>query len=108
MTQKQIEESDWKNYRSIVSGLRERYLCARNKELISILTRQSNTPTENFWDANERMEEIERTLRVCLDDHRRSRMLWNLVLMYQHQMITDDDLNGFSEEVRVHISTLID
>jgi hypothetical protein len=108
MTQNQPAEADWKNYKSIVHGLRERYLSNRNKELIAILSRDSNTPTENFWNANGRMKEIERIISDCLDDHRRSRMLSNLMLMYYHQMITDDDLNGFSEEVRGCISTIVD
>ena len=62
MTRNQTEESDWKNYKSIVPELRERYLCNRNKELIAILSRESLTPTENFWQANERIHEIEKFL----------------------------------------------
>jgi hypothetical protein len=108
MTQNQPSEADWKNYKSIVYELRERYLNERNKEVAAILNRDSNTPTENFWDANERMREIEGIISNCLDNHRRSGMLNNLMLMYYHQMITDDDLNGFSEEVRRRIPALVD
>ena len=108
MTQNQPAEADWKNYKSIVHGLRERYLNKRNTELIAILSRDSKTPTENFWDTSERMKEIERIMSDCLDDHRRSRMLSNLMLMYYHEMISDDDLNVFSDEVRRRISTIVD
>ncbi len=104
MTNSQPAESDWKNFRSIVPELRERYLRARNIELISILQGESLTPTEKFWTATERMEEIGDILKACLDDHRRSTMIHAIRLMYHHQMITDEDLKGFSEEVRERIA----
>ena len=75
MTQNQPSEADWKNYKAIVHGLRERYLSNRNEEVVAILNRDSNTPTENFWDAREKMREIEGIIGDCLDDHRRSAML---------------------------------
>jgi hypothetical protein len=50
------------------------------------------------------MEEIGDILRACLDDHRRSGMMHSLRLMYYHQMITDEDLTGFSEEVQERIA----
>jgi hypothetical protein len=104
MTNNQPGESDWKNFRSIVPELRERYLSAQNTELISILLDESLTPTVKFWTASERMDEIGDILRACLDDHRRSTMVHVLRLMYHHRMITDQDMNGFSEEVRERIS----
>jgi hypothetical protein len=108
MIQNQPKESDWKNYKLIVPELRERFLRNRNTELMAILARESLTSTENFWDTYERLEEIKGIIRDCLDDHRRSMMIHNLMLMYYHKMITDDDLSGFSEEVRKRISTIVD
>jgi hypothetical protein len=104
MKNNQPAESDWKNFRSIVPELRERYLRAQNTELISTLQDESLTPTEKFWTASERMDEIGDILRACLDDHRRSTMIHALRRMYHHRMITDQDLNGFSEEVRERIA----
>jgi hypothetical protein len=108
MRRNQDEEADWRNYKSIVPGLRERYLSACNEELIGLLACKSLTPTENFWNANERMDEIRGILRDCLDDHRRSRMLGNLMLMHRYQIITDHDLIGFSEEVRLRVSMVVE
>ena len=104
MPNNQPEESDWKMFRSIVPELRERYLRARNTELMAIFQSESLTLTEKFWTASERMEEIGGILRTCLDDHRRTQMMHALRLMYQHQMITDEDLNSLSEEVRERIA----
>ena len=108
MRSNQNENTDWSHYRSILPGLRERYLGERNRELVAMLARDSHSPTENFWAAFERMQEVGNILRDCLDDHRRSRMMNNLLLMYHHRMIADDDLNGFREEVREKIRSLSD
>ena len=100
----QPAESDWKRFRAIVPELRERYLRDRNTELISMLQDEALTPTKKFWTATERMEEIGGILRTCLDDHRRSNMMHSLRLMYRHQMISDEDLSGFSEELLERIA----
>lgn len=104
MTGNQPAESDWKRFKAIVPELRERYLRGRNTELISILQGEASTPTEKFWTASQRMEEIGGILRTCLDDHRRSTMMHSLRLMYHHRMISNEDLSGFSEEVRESIA----
>jgi hypothetical protein len=104
MKNNQPAESDWKKFRTIVPELRERYLCARNTELIAIFQGESSTPTEKFWTASERMEEIGNILRTCLDDHRRSNFMHSLRLMYNHEIITDEDLDGFSKEVQERIA----
>ena len=99
-------ESDWKKFRAIVPELRERYLRERNSELSAILRDESSTPTNQFWTASERIEEIGKILRSCLDGHSRSTMMNYLMIMYRHQMLTKIDLDGFSEEVRERLERL--
>lgn len=108
MKNNQPDESDWKCFRAMVPELRERYLRDRNAELIAILQGESLTPTEKFWTANERMKEFGGILRTCLDDHRRSKMMDSLMLMYRYQMIKDADLEKFIEEVRERVACLIE
>ncbi len=93
-------ESDWKRFRRIVPELRERYLRRRNSELSAILGDESSTATDQFWAASERIEETGKILRACFDGHTRSTMMSFLMMMYRHQMLTEDDLDGFSEGVR--------
>jgi hypothetical protein len=99
MKNDQPSESDWKKFRTIVPGLRERYLRERNSELSAILQDESLTPTNQFWTASDRIEEIRKILRSCLDGHSRSKMMNFLAIMYRHQMLTESDLNAFSEEI---------
>ncbi len=98
-------ESDWKTFRKRVPEWRERYLLKKNEEIIGILTDESKTPTERFWDAMKRMKEEAKILVDCLDGHSRSRMQWYLLLMHRHGLIQDSDLKEFSEALREQILT---
>ena len=94
------KESDWKIFRKRVPEWRERYLGMKNKDIIGVLTDKNKTPTEQFWDAKEKMEKEARILVDCLDGHSRSKMHWYLYLMHRHGLIQDADLEEFSEELR--------
>jgi hypothetical protein len=97
------KEADWKKFRKMVPVLRERYLEKLIPELTAMLQNEKQTPTERFWNASERTEEIGKILRTCLDGHTRSRMMSFLLLMIRHQMMTEEDLKGFSDELREQI-----
>lgn len=94
------KESDWKAFRAMAPDLRERYLRDRNEELRTILSDDDRSPTERFWDAEERVREIAKTLRDCLDGHSRSKMEFFIMVMITNGMMTTDDLDAFSAEVR--------
>jgi hypothetical protein len=95
-----VKESDWKTFRKLVPELRERYLTEKNKGLIAIFMDESRTPTERFWDAREQIEKERKILEACLDGHSRSSMRWYMYLMYRHGMLSDSDLENFSEDLR--------
>ncbi len=99
-------ESDWKKFRSIVPSLLERYLEKLIPDLTATLQDESQTPTERFWSAHERMNKIEKILRDCLDGHSRSRMMSYVFLMVRHQMLIEEDLAGFSEELRERVNMI--
>jgi hypothetical protein len=101
------EESDWKRFRRIVPALRERYLREQTAELGALLQRPAMTPTENFWATSDRVDKVKRVLTSCLDDHKRSRLRESLMLMVRHGMMTEEDLEGFSEELQGSILAMI-
>lgn len=100
-------ESDWKIYSRCVPEWRERYLSGINLKIAGILANPSRTPTEQFWDAKEKMEVEARTLTDCLDDHSRSKMLWHLVLMSRHGMINEADLKEFSDQIQRQVAAAL-
>lgn len=100
-------ESDWKVYRKRVGEWRERYLAHRNREVVAVLSDENRTPTERFWDAKAMMEDEARILVDCLDHHARSAMRLNLMLMYRHGLVRDDDLDEFSAELHDHVRSAV-
>ena len=101
------KESDWKTFRKMVPELRERYLAEKNKEVVMIFMDDGRTPTERFWDARERMEKERKILESCLDGHSRSSMRGYMYLMYRHGMLSDSDLENFSEDLRNDIKRVL-
>ena len=94
------KESDWKAFRKMVPELRERYLAEKNKEIAAIFMDEGRTPTQRFWDARERIEKERKILEACLDGHSRSKMRWYMYLMYRYGMLSNSDLESFSEDLR--------
>jgi hypothetical protein len=100
------KESDWKQFRKLVPGLRERYLEKVNQQVAALLADAERTPTERFWDVQERIEKEEGVLRACFDDHRRSKMIFAMAAMQSRGVLNDNDLEGFSEELRERMQVL--
>jgi hypothetical protein len=97
------QELDWKVFRKMVPDLRERYLDKSNAVLEESFRDDSLTPTEKFWRLEERVQKEARILRQCLDGHSRSRMFNYMLLMYRHKMLTDKDLEEYSEELQAQV-----
>lgn len=96
-------ESDWKIFRKSVPEWRERYLAKKNQEIVRMLSDENATATELFWQVKEKMDREGEILTLCLDGHSRSKMEWDLYLMYGHGLVQDADLEAFSEDLRAHI-----
>jgi len=89
----------------MVPEVRDRCLKRCNEEIIQIPRDPNKTPTELFWEAHEETRKVAKVLTVCLDNHSRSEMLFNMHLMLRHGMLTEKELVdfGFSEELRERI-----
>lgn len=97
-------ESDWKFFRKHLLEWRERYLRKVNPQIVAILTDENRTPTSQFWDAKERMDEQAQILHACLDGYSRSELEMFVLKMYRHGMVDDDDLAQFSDEFRAGLA----
>lgn len=87
----------------MVPELRERYLAKVDAELLTMLQQQESTPTERFWEVEERIRKEAKILRNCLDGHSRSKQVMFMAVMYGHGMLVDDDLESFSDELAERI-----
>ena len=93
-------ESDWKKFSAMIPMLRERYLAEQNARISTILAAPNKNETERFWDALEAMQKEAKTLRWCLDDNSRSKMVLHMLTMRSVGMLKKEDLADFSEELR--------
>ena len=100
------KESDWKTFRGMVEEMRERYLAEQNKALAEILSNDNLSPTEQFWEVEEKSRQIAKILCKCLDGHTRSKMNLFMVSMLHHGLMTDEDLARFSPELREQMELL--
>ena len=96
-----VKESDWKLLRKLVPGWQERYMDKLSKEYIEILNREYN-PSTNFWELKKRIDEDKRHIGVVID-MRRSRMVSNLFMMLEENVIVIEELNDFSDELKEEI-----
>jgi len=100
-------ESDWKVYNELIPFWRDRFLLRQNEELISILSRESTTPTENFWETKKLIDTQAKVLDQCLGFHSRSKMWMSILSLRSHEVILDQDLERFSETLKRDILNFI-
>jgi hypothetical protein len=101
-------ESDWKLFSGMAPKLRERYLAERNARIVALLTNPKKNETERFWEALEVMEKEAKILQKCLDGHSRSKMWMFMMTMISVGMLKQEDMAGFSEELRKEVSAVFD
>ena len=100
------KESDWKKFRNSLDKWRERYLQRKNEEIGAILQNHDLSETEKFWDIVEFQKTESNILRNCLDGYSRSRMTLHLALMKKHEMIGQEDIKEFSEELQEFLKNI--
>lgn len=95
------KESDWKLFRKLIPVWQERYITKLNKEYIGILIQDKNASTI-FWELNDRIKKDQNNPGVIIEMSR-SLLVENLISLIKHNVITLDELNDFSEEIKESI-----
>ena len=94
----QFNEADWRLFRTRLPGWQEAYMERLNREYAAILA-GSGKASEKFWALEEKINRDKRTVGVTARMSR-SNMDYNLAGLLGGGVITLDDLDGFSEELR--------
>jgi hypothetical protein len=100
------KESDWKKFRNSLDKWRERYLKRKNEEIRAILEDKDLSETEKFWDIVEFQKTESKILRNCLDGYSRSEMTLHIALMKKHEMICQEEIEEFSEELQEFLKNI--
>lgn len=93
----QVKEQDWKLFRKKLPLWQEAYIDKLNQEYIRILSGES-LASEKFWELEKRIRIDKKSVGVVAD-MRRSQMYSILVSLLVNEIIREDDLEGFSEEL---------
>ena len=93
-----INPKDWALLRKRVPGWQEAYMDKLNHSYIDMLSGDGK-PSDKFWELRRRIRDDKRSIGVVID-MRRSMMHDNLCRLLFEGVITEADLEGFSDELR--------
>lgn len=89
---------DWKLFREKIGGWQERYMENLVKEYADYL--RSDLPASTkFWELEKRIKRDRKTPGVCIE-LRKSNMFWDIAQLIHDGVISMDDLQAFSEDVK--------
>ena len=92
-----VKEQDWKLFRKKLPLWQQAHMNMLNQEYIRILSREG-LASDKFWELEKRIRTDKRSIGVVAD-MRRSQMYSNLLSLLVNEIIREDDLDGFSEEL---------
>ncbi len=93
-----VNESDWKLFRSRLPVWQESYMESRIREYIDLLS-GPGAASEKFWSLDKRLKEDKHRVGV-IAEMSRSMMNINILNLLADGVIELSDLDGFSEELR--------
>lgn len=94
----EISKADWKLFRDRIGGWQESYMEKLNQEYINLLSGEGDA-SDKFWALEERIRKDKKTPGVWLELHK-SETAWNLAALLLDGVITTEDIDGFSDELK--------
>ncbi|MCC4325838.1 multidrug transporter [Limosilactobacillus reuteri] len=100
-----ISKSDWQLFNKLLPKWQERYINRLNQEYKKILD-SDDSPSNKFWKLEKRIKADRKSPGVMVEVSKRS-VFQTLLQLILEKVITDEDLNGFSEELRDGIDDVV-
>ena len=89
---------DWKLYREKLGGWQEHYMEKLVKEYADYLCSDLPASTK-FWEIEKRIKKDRKTPGVCIE-LRKSDMLWDIAGLIRDKVISMEDLEEFSDDLK--------
>lgn len=102
-----ISKKDWELFREKLLGWQENYMAGLVKEYVDFLNDDTKNASEKFWELEKRIREDKRHPGVIME-MRKSEVIWDIVRLIRLQVITYDDLSGFSEELQQEVKRILE
>lgn len=96
-----VAESDWRLFREMLPKWQENYMEKLIGQYVEILN-GSGKASKRFWALEERVNRDRLCSGVIVNDFRRSTMRYEIANLLADNVITLDDLNGFSEDIKAY------
>ena len=97
----ECSKNDWKLFRSRIGEWQENYMERLVKEYIQLLNSPENA-SDKFWKLEEKIKKDRKHPGVILEMSK-SNMLYDIVDLINYGVITEEDLDGFSEELKERV-----
>lgn len=93
----EISKQDWKLFREKVPEWQEHYMEQLVKQYVELLSSPGNA-SDHFWELEKRIKKDRKHPGVLLE-MRKSEAIWDIAILVGHEVITLEDLDGFSEDL---------
>ena len=97
-----VNESDWKLFRERIADWQERFMETLIAEYTILLQDGSKPASERFWELEKRIKK-DRRLAGVVCECTRSALIDNMIRLYCEGAIYDEDLKGFSDELKERV-----
>lgn len=105
-----FKESDWKYLRSIEKTLLNR-LCNRILDNLQVECNEEKRKPDahaQYLKIYHLIEKWDKIVAECFDDWRRSKVIYNILFLIKHQVISNEEIEQFSDETKECIKFLMD
>lgn len=94
-----ISKKDWKLFREKLPDWQENYMDKLNKQYIELLSNEKETASDKFRELAKRIKNDRKNPGVIMD-MRKSEAIWNIINLIRLNVITHDDLEDFSDDLK--------
>jgi len=104
-----ILESDWQYLKNQKKALLDR-LCNRILDNIQAecnLEKRKPDAHEQYLKVYHHIERWDKLVADCFDDWRRSTIIYKILFLIKHQVITNEELAQLSDETKEHLKFLL-
>lgn len=102
----QISERDWKIFRKKIPDWQERYMDRLEAEYI-VLLQNEKSASAKFWELERRIKQDKKSPGVIID-MRRSTAINNIVNLVLDGVISLDDLEEFSNDLKEAVKYMVE
>jgi len=101
-----IPERDWKQFKRVHARLLEEYCERVLSELATAASAGGGSAHERYLNIYKLIKKRDETLGVLFDDFRRSTAEMQLAAMRREGLLSDEDLDSFSDETRLFVQRM--